>query len=76
MVYFIFWAPEFGRLCQYTGMKILLNISLKDVDMAVCRKSELFRIWKQCQNNEDRKKYCEPKKVAKKEVYMAMDQKA
>ena len=57
-------------------MKILLNISLKDVDMAVCRKSELFRIWKQCQNNEDRKKYCEPKKVAKKEVYMAMDQKA
>ena len=76
MAYFFFWAPEFGCLCQYTGMKILLNISLKDVDMAVCRKSELFRIWKQCQNNEDRKKYCEPKKVAKKEVYMAMDQKA
>ena len=76
MAYFFFWAPEFGCLCQYTGMKILLNISLKDVDMAVCRKSELFRIWKQCQNNEDRKKYCEPKKVAKKVVYMAMDQKA
>ena len=41
MVYFFFWAPEFGCLCQYAGMKILLNVSLKDMDMAVCRKSEV-----------------------------------
>ena len=26
----------------------------KDVDVAVCRKSELFRIWKQSRNGEDR----------------------
>ena len=41
MAYFFFWAPEFGCLCQYTGMKILLNVSLKDMDIAVCRKSEV-----------------------------------
>ena len=35
----------------------------KDVDVAVCRKRELFRIWKQSQNEKDRKKYCEPKKM-------------
>ena len=35
-----------------------------------------FRIWKQSQNEEDRKKYCEAKKDAKRIVYMAMDQKA
>ena len=28
----------------------------KHVDVAVCRKRELFRIWKQAQNEEDRKK--------------------
>ena len=33
-------------------------------------------IWKQSQNEEDRKKYCEAKKDAKRVVYMAMDQKA
>ena len=44
--------------------------------MAACRKQELFRIWKQSQNEEDRKKYCEAKKDAKTVVYMAMDQKA
>ena len=48
----------------------------KDVDVAVCRKRELFRIWKQSRNEEDRKKYCEAKKDAKRVVYMAMDQKA
>ena len=48
----------------------------KDVDVAVCRKRELFRIWRQSQNEEDRKKYCEAKKDAKSVVYMAMDQKA
>ena len=27
-VQFIFWVPEFGYPCQYTGMKILLDMSL------------------------------------------------
>ena len=48
----------------------------KDVDVAVCRKRELFRIWKQSWNEEDREKYCEAKKDAKRVIYMAMDQKA
>ena len=48
----------------------------KDVDVAVRRKRELFRIWRQSQNEEDRKKYCEAKQDAKRIVYMAMDQKA
>ena len=49
----------------------------KDVDVAVCRKRKLFWIWKKSQNDEDRKKYCETKKDAKRVVYnMAMDQKA
>ena len=47
----------------------------KDVDVAVCRKRELFRICRQNWNEEDRKKYCKAKKDAKREVYMAMDQK-
>ena len=46
-----------------------------DVDVAVCRKMELFRIWKQSWNEEDRKKYCEAKKDTKRVVYMAVDQK-
>ena len=37
----------------------LLN---KDVNVAVCKR-ELFRIWKQSRNEEDRKKYCEAKKM-------------
>ena len=32
------------------------------MDVAVCRKRELFRIWKQSQNEEDRKRFCESKK--------------
>ena len=48
----------------------------KDVDVAVCRKRELFRIWKQSRNEEDRKKYLEAKKDAERVVYIAMDQKA
>ena len=48
----------------------------KDVDVAVCRKRELFRIWRQGRNEEDRKKYCKAKKDAKRVVYMAVDQKA
>ena len=46
------------------------------MDVAVRRKWELFRIWRQSRNEEDRKKYCEAKKDAKRVVYMAMDQKA
>ena len=45
------------------------------MDVAVCRKKELFRIWKQSGNEEDRKKYCEAKKDAKRVVYIAMYQK-
>ena len=44
--------------------------------MWLCVERELFRIWKQSRNEEDRKKYCEAKKDAKRVVYMAMDQKA
>ena len=48
----------------------------KDVDVAMCRKRELFRIWKQTWNEEDRNKYCETKKDAESLIYMTMDQKA
>ena len=48
----------------------------KDVDVAVCRNRELFRIWKQSWNEEDKKEYCEAKKDAKRVVCIAMDQKA
>ena len=48
----------------------------KDVNMAVCRKRELFRISKESQNEEGREKYCEAKKDTKRVVYMAMNQKA
>ena len=44
--------------------------------MALCRKRELFRIWKQSRNEEDRKKYCEAKKDVQKVIYVAMDLKA
>ena len=37
---------------------------------------ELIAIWKQSQNEEDTKKYCESKKDAKRVVYTAMNQKA
>ena len=48
----------------------------KDGDVAVRRNRDLFKIWKQSSNEEDKKKYCEAKKDAKRVVYMAMDQKA
>ena len=48
----------------------------KDVDVDVCRKRELFRSSKPSGNEEDRNKYCEAKKDAKRVVYMAMNQKA
>ena len=47
-----------------------------DVDVAMCRKRELFRIWKQSWSEEDRKKYCETEKDAKRVAYIAMNQKA
>ena len=40
--------------------------------MWMCVKKELFKFWKQSQNEEDRKKYCEAKKDAKRVVYVAM----
>ena len=46
------------------------------MDVDVCRKRELFKIWKQSRNEEDRKKYCESEKDAKRVVYIAIDQKA
>ena len=33
------------------------------MDVAVCKKRGLFRIWKQSRNEEYRKKYCEEKKI-------------
>ena len=48
----------------------------RDMDMDVGRKKELFKIWKQSQNEEDIKKYCKAKKDAKRPVSMAMDQEA
>ena len=39
----------------------------------MCRKRELFRIWKHRRNEENRKKFCEAKKDAKRVVYVAMD---
>ena len=48
----------------------------KDVDVAVCRKRELLRVWNQTLDEEDKKKYCEAKKDAKRVVCMAMNQKA
>ena len=47
-----------------------------DVDVAMYRKRDLFRIWKQSRKEEDRKKYFEVKKDAKSVAYMAMNQKA
>ena len=41
----------------------------KDVHVAVCRKRDLFRIWKQSLNEEDRKKYSEANKDGKRVVY-------
>ena len=35
----------------------------KDVNVAVCRKMELFRTWEQIRNEENRKKYCEAKNI-------------
>ena len=45
------------------------------MDVIVCRKREVLRIWKQSWK-EDREKYWETKKDAERVVYMAMGQKA
>ena len=67
-----------SEVCGYTNGR-LRHFEMwwwnKDVDVAVCRKRELFRIWKQSWNEEDREKYCEAKEDAKRVVYMAIDQK-
>ena len=69
-----------SEVCGYTSLGKPRHIETwwwnKDVDVAVRRKRELFRIWRQSWNEEDRKKYCEAKKDANRVVYMAMDQKA
>ena len=45
--------------------------------MWLCVKRESYLvIWKQSRNEEDRRKYCETKKDAKRVVYMVMDQTA
>ena len=67
-----------GEVCGYTKGKPRHSETWwwnKDVHVAVRRKRELFRIWRQSRNEEDRKKYCVAKKDAKRVVYMAMDQK-
>ena len=46
------------------------------MDVSVCKRRELFRIWKQSRNEEDRKKYCDTKKDAKRVIYVVVDQKA
>ena len=67
-----------SEVCGYTNGR-LKHFEMwwwnKDVDVAVCRKRVLFRIWKQSWNEEDREKYCEAKEDAKRVVYMAIDQK-
>ena len=49
-----------GEVCSYTKGKprhFEMWWWNKDVDVAVCRKRELFTIWEQSQNEGDRKKY-------------------
>ena len=46
------------------------------MDVAVCRKRELFNIWKQNRNEKIRRNIVTQKKDAERVVYMAMDEKA
>ena len=65
-----------SEVCYYTKGKpsyFQTWCSNKVVDVAVCRKRELFRIWKQSRNEGDRKKYCAAKKDSERVVYMAMN---
>ena len=60
-----------GEVCGYTKCKPRHSETWwwnKDVDVAVRRKRELFRIWRQSRNQEDGKKYCEAKKDSKRVV--------
>lgn len=43
------------------------------MDVVVCKKGDLFRMQRDCQKEEDRKKYCEAKKDAKRIISMAID---
>ena len=55
-----------SEVCGYTKGKLRHFETWwwnKDVDVAVCRKRELFRIWKQSWNEEDRAKYCDAKRM-------------
>ena len=54
-----------SEVCGYAKAKCGGGIKLW---MWRCRRRELFRIWKQSQNEEDRKKCCEAKKDAKRVV--------
>ena len=60
-----------SEVCGYTKGKSRHSETRwwnKDVNVAVCRKRELYKIWKQSQNEEDRKKYYEAKKKMLREV--------
>ena len=60
-----------SEVCGYTKGKPRHFEGLwwnKDVDVAVFRKRELFKIWEQYWNDKDRKKYCEEKVDAKRVV--------
>ena len=46
------------------------------MDLAVCRKRELFQICKQSQKEECKEKHCETEKDAKRAVYIVINQKA
>ena len=66
-----------SEVCDYTKSKpMYFEIWWwnKDIHVAACSKRELFRIMKGGRNEENRKKYYEVKKDAKRAAYMAMDQ--
>ena len=39
------------------------------MNVAACRKRELFRIWKQTRNEEDREEYCAAKRYLESSIY-------
>ena len=68
-----------SEVCDYTKSKPMyfeIWCWNKDIHVAACSKRELFRIMKGGRNEENRKKYYEVKKDAKRAAYMAMDQKS
>ena len=55
-----------SEVCGYTKGKLKHFETWwwnKDVDVVACRKRESLKTWKQSRNEEDRKKYCEVKKM-------------